>query len=545
MEYGIRQKENFVKSATLSLLILAASISSWSATNVPANMIKSSKHYRESGVGNATGRSGSATMTARALLGKDGSTKVEVSTGTLDSSSVAPGNFRKIQYKALTAGGQPSFVENYFPNTTGGYYSFVSSSLHRSQQMQLQANITDIDRNRTDVVTVVETVKERPDLAVQNLTLPSSAMVSRPVNISANLVEMNSDAGATTTCVLAVDGKNVDQVNNVYVDAGGSVSCAFVYLFNIPGSHTITVSATNVAPADWDATNNSGSGSITITNPMTAESAFATFEDDNGGFPVANSSTYQEWSDGVLMENVSQSYGTSGHTQNSDVQFSSQGCAGKTNAVPWQFPVNLTYTEAMDGTPVYTYAEAVTGNSVTFTGFSQPTCGGTAVGEIVQNGSSFTDDHWNYLSSVQYFDSAATVLQFSQNVEVQRFAGDVTYFSFGYQCFWFSASSGNCSDPSNTGDYYAYNTPGTQASGSFVALGSNWIPSVDTLDAAGNTFSGNISVALTSSQQTNVQPNTCTTYGPDSTGFAYQSCSSSNNNYTITEGSATESAPSN
>ena len=56
---GICQKENIVKSATLALLVLATSVSSWSQIHLPANAVPSSMHYRESGVGNATGRSGS------------------------------------------------------------------------------------------------------------------------------------------------------------------------------------------------------------------------------------------------------------------------------------------------------------------------------------------------------------------------------------------------------------------------------------------------------------------------------------------------------
>ena len=57
-----------MRTATLALLVLVTSVSSWSLTKVPGTAVQSSKHYRESGVGNATGRSGSAHMTARALL---------------------------------------------------------------------------------------------------------------------------------------------------------------------------------------------------------------------------------------------------------------------------------------------------------------------------------------------------------------------------------------------------------------------------------------------------------------------------------------------
>src|SRR5260370_1728506 len=270
-------------SSRKTVLVLACLLfckSACSQTILPGNAISSSKHYRESGVGNATGRAGSANMTARALLGKDGNSTVELTTGVLDSSTTPPGSFAKVQFKPFTAAGNPLFPQNFTPLTpTTGYHNFTWPSLHRAEQIQLQGNITGIDRNRTDVVTVVETVKLRPDLTVQGLMFPSSAFVNHAVNISANIVELNGDASATTACMLAIDGINVDQLNNVFVDAGGSVSCAFAYTFTVTGSHTIQVTAANVLPADWDTSNNSSSVTITITNPSTPEHAYAYFND--------------------------------------------------------------------------------------------------------------------------------------------------------------------------------------------------------------------------------------------------------------------------
>ena len=52
-----------------------------------------------------------------------------------------------------------------------------------------------------------------------------------------------------------------------------------------------------------------------------------------------------------------------------------------------------------------------------------------------------------------------------------------------------------------------------------------------------NTSADSISVSLSVTQVTNSQPETCTSYGPDSDGYYYQSCSSYNYNYSITEGS--------
>jgi hypothetical protein len=524
-----------VKSATLALLVLATSVSSWSQIHLPANAVPNSKHYRESGVGNATGRSGSAHMTARALLSKDGNATVEVTTGTLDSTSTPPGSFRKVQFKTLNGAGNPILVQNLFPPTASGYYSFSSQSLHRAQQIQLQGNIDGMDRNRTDVVTLVETVKVLPDLAVASLSFPSSAVPNQAVNISANIVEMNADTGATTTCVLSIDGNPVDQAKNVYVDAAGSVSCAFVYTFDAPGSHTIQVSATNVVPADWDTSNNSNSGTIDITNPNTAEQSFASFQENNGGFPVTATNTSKQWYMGTLVEDVSDTFGSSGRTQDSNTAFSSSGCTGGTNAVAWQFPVTVSYSETMDGKSVYSYTDTgIAGNSVSIPR-SFPNCNGLVATENQQYGSDQADDHWNYLMSYQDYDAAGTLLMSSQSITSERYAGDVTYFSYGYECFYWSSPSGACINPS---DYHISNTSGQQVYGTIVPVGSTWVPSVSAVDAAGNTFSGSISVPLSATQQTRTQPTTCQNLGPDGNGYTYQNCSSSEYNYTITEGSA-------
>ena len=56
-------------------LLAATSLTAWSQSKLPGNAISSSKRYRESGISNATGRAGTATMTARALLGKDGNSQ--------------------------------------------------------------------------------------------------------------------------------------------------------------------------------------------------------------------------------------------------------------------------------------------------------------------------------------------------------------------------------------------------------------------------------------------------------------------------------------
>ena len=175
-------------------------------------------------------------------------------------------------------------------------------------------------------------------------------------------MELNGDASGTTTCVLAIDGNNVDQANNVYVDAGGSVSCAFEYTFSTTGSHTVQVTAANVVPADWDNSNNSISGVITITNIGTAQYAFASFTGSDMSF--SNSYSNEIWSLGIIRQNESGTSGTTVSNQSSQAVFESGGCTGATDAVSWQFPVTLSYSETMDGMLVYSFTETGISGSV-------------------------------------------------------------------------------------------------------------------------------------------------------------------------------------
>ena len=130
---------------------------------------------------------------------------------------------------------------------------------------------------------------------------------------------------------------------------------------------------------------------------------------------------------------------------------------------------------------------------------------------------------------MQYLDGAGNPLYSLQFVGVQREAGDVTYFSHGYQCAWWS----NCSNPA---DYYSWNTSAGTTQGTLLTLGSTWGASWAAQDAAGKTLAANLSVPLTSTQQSNIQPTTCVSSGPDSFGYTYNYCSSTDSETTVTSG---------
>ncbi len=212
----------------------------------------------------ATGRSGTATLTARALLGRDGQTTVEVSTATLDTATLAPGNIAKLQIKLLDGDGKVRATENHPHLRSGGRLQRVLPGLGRGQPLQLQANIEGIDRARTDVVTLRTLVQLLPDVAVEQLSAPSSAQLGMPVNISALISERNGDTGAEADCVLKVDGVEVDRAPGIWVDAASAVSCAFTHTFSSGGRHLLTVEATDVVPTDDALSNNEATAELEV-----------------------------------------------------------------------------------------------------------------------------------------------------------------------------------------------------------------------------------------------------------------------------------------
>jgi len=77
---------------------------------------------------------------------------------------------------------------------------------------------------------------------------------------------------------------------------------------------------------------------------------------------------------------------------------------------------------------------------------------------------------------------------------------------------------------------------GREHLGTLLALGSTWGASVAAQDASGKTLAANLSVPLTSTQQSNIQPSTCVNVGPDSFGYTYNYCSSMDCEPTVTSG---------
>lgn len=230
--------------------------------------ISNSVKYRDAGKKPGTGREGSASLMIRALMDKDREVELDITTGTEDDLNAkrGPGNLDKIQLKTFDPKGNHLSTVNYNKLKNGGFAQYGLKHLERHGGVQVQSNVSGIDPNRSDIVTVTTPVHLRPDLQASDLAAPKQARVQTLVNISAVVTEINMDVGARANCVLSVDGTEVDRASGIWVDAGGAVSCAFAHTFPSTGTKALRVAVTDVVPGDYDASNNAVTGTIDITS---------------------------------------------------------------------------------------------------------------------------------------------------------------------------------------------------------------------------------------------------------------------------------------
>lgn len=226
-----------------------------------ANRIK----YRDKGKKNARGFAGAASLEVRALLGMDGRTTLDVATGTIDNPD-ASRLLNKIQLKQYAPNGTLQTTANYKDLSSSTYQTTLVGRV-RGSKLGVQGTVTDVAGKVSNVVSVTETVKLRPDISVDRIIAPARARTQTPVEISALISENNGDVGARADCVLAVDGVDVSRANGIWVDAGRSVSCVFNHIFATAGAVQLAVRAISVNPGDWNTANNTATQSITIYVP--------------------------------------------------------------------------------------------------------------------------------------------------------------------------------------------------------------------------------------------------------------------------------------
>lgn len=400
--------------------------------------------YRVTATATATGRTGSATMSARAMIDRNHHGSLEIVAGEFGTPTI--GTLAKLQLKTFDGKGDLINTINY-SGLSAPSIAIPIDRIDRGQALDVQANIRDVDNTRTDVVSVTTVGRLRPDLAVLRVNAPASARTGFPVHISATIAELNHDTGARASCVLFVDDEQADQAEAIWVDAGDTVSCAFIHEFSTGGTHQVRVDVTQVDPGDWDTANNTGSGSVAIAaDEQSFDSVSAWASESHEHYRIHNTG-YSRRNEGGADYVRTFDFLTD-HSRNT------QGAlyAAYVNA-PVSFPLTqVAVAQWSDDTLIHqAIYNGVAATSVT----PYITCAhivddmdvATYVDVCVRPGPS------GMLTLIVY----------------QRYVGTVTYFSSQYDAAWYETPMG--ADPIYT---YSFNRQESSSTGSLSVLGNTY-----------------------------------------------------------------------
>ena len=108
-------------------------------------------------------------------------------------------------------------------------------------------------------------VRLLPDLVVGPIAAPGQTLTSRPIDVVATITELNRDLGAEATVALRW-GPSLIATQSVSVEAGGTTPVTFAGI-TLPDAVLVelTVDLYDVTPTEFDATNNSRSSSVDVT----------------------------------------------------------------------------------------------------------------------------------------------------------------------------------------------------------------------------------------------------------------------------------------
>jgi hypothetical protein len=391
-----------------------------------ATTYPNSRKYRDAGFHAATASAGSATISTRALLGRSGTTDVEVTTGTFDGGTPS-GTLSSVQVKGYDPGGAQLFTSTN-NGLSGSTASFPFSALARGSRVQVKAGVRDVNA-KNEVVTVNDVVHLRPDLVALRIEGPADGLIGAPVNFHAFVMERHGDLGARASCVLYVDGTAVDRADGIWVDAGGVVACAMTHIFTAEGTHALEVRLENVRPGDYDDSNNRVTGSVRIVLPS----------EFRGLFMSAQSLVYDNWTRNIstliTLEGVEETWDQTITTQGPQ-QFASMSGVIERKLT---FPVTMHGEMVTNGTTVNTLDQTLATSEPAYW---------FPVDWEASCGTSFGPSTNLYICT---FDSG--VLAGHTTIQYDWFGADVRYHSVSYVTYWDPTCANNLCERYIVNDY--------------------------------------------------------------------------------------------
>ena len=143
----------------------------------------------------------------------------------------------------------------------------------RGSVVEVEAHVREQAPPRTVIHRGEAIVRLRPDLVVVSVHAPPQTLTTRPIDLVADLSELNGDVGAQATVRLMLGPTPVAEPQTVSLAAAGSVSVPFrdVKLTTAMAAE-LTVVIDSAVPSETDASNNSGRATVEVTEHELARS---------------------------------------------------------------------------------------------------------------------------------------------------------------------------------------------------------------------------------------------------------------------------------
>jgi hypothetical protein len=193
--------------------------------------------------------------------------------------TAAPGcgpvtSVKHVQVKTFTAAGKVADVQKFDDVEAHESVALLTlDRVDRGRRIEVDALVQTGTPPRTFPVSDTTTAQLRPDLVVTFVDAPPQTLTTRPVDVSAEIAEVNGDTGATAHVALAgLIGPIGEQVE-VTVPAGGRVSVAFRGVaLTSPVPTLLKVVVTDAEPEEYDTSNNERDTTVDVTKNELARS---------------------------------------------------------------------------------------------------------------------------------------------------------------------------------------------------------------------------------------------------------------------------------
>jgi hypothetical protein len=173
---------------------------------------------------------------------------------------------KKLQLKTFTSAGKVDDVRNLTDvPAPHGVATVELGQLDQGRRVEAQVLVQADDPSRTYVLHGEATARLRPDLVVAAVHAPAQTLTTRPVDVEADVKEVNGDTGATATVSL-VWGPTVFGSKQVTIPAGESLSVSFDRVaLETPVPVELSVVVSDVAPEETDETNDAAKTTVDVT----------------------------------------------------------------------------------------------------------------------------------------------------------------------------------------------------------------------------------------------------------------------------------------